>query len=75
VKVICPIIAMRASYELIVDIITSLPEVSFNIYGPALALADILIQGLTYYVVVHVALGLGLLPKTEEEKQKQKNAH
>jgi hypothetical protein len=40
----------------------------------AFALADILIEGLTYFVVIHVALGLGLLPKADEEKPEQKNA-
>jgi hypothetical protein len=68
--IICPIIAIRATYELVADIITSIPEVSYSVNGPAFALADILIQGFTYCIVVHVALGLGLLPKV-----KQKNAH
>jgi hypothetical protein len=72
VKIICPIIAIRATYELIADIITSIPQVLDNRGSSAFALADILIQGFTYCVVVHVALGLGLLPKVDE---KQKNAH
>jgi hypothetical protein len=68
VKVICPILAIRAVYELINDIITSIPEVLFNMDGPAFALADILVRGLTYYAVIHVALGLGSIPQPNEQK-------
>jgi hypothetical protein len=67
VKVICPILAIRAIYQLINDIITSIPAVLFNMDGSAFALADILIRGLTYYAVIHVALGLGSLPKLNEK--------
>jgi hypothetical protein len=69
-KIICPILAIRATYELISDILTSLPSLFFVINLGAFGLADVIIAGTTYFLVIYVALGLGLLPKLDEEKQK-----
>jgi len=74
VKIVCPILVIRAVYEIIVDIITANTSLSLEINFTAFILADILINGSMYFVVIHVVLGLGLLPKADEEKEKEKNA-
>jgi hypothetical protein len=58
VKIICPVLAIRAVYELIYHILIYIPIPVYNI--DRLDLAGILIRGLTYLVVIHVALGLVL---------------
>jgi hypothetical protein len=71
VKIICPILAIRALYELIVEVII-LGDININ--GQGLTLADVLIQGLSYLVVFNVALALGLLPKSDEQDSEQHSA-
>jgi hypothetical protein len=61
VKII-PVLAIRAVYELVYYLLSiPVPEVVSNVnILTALELAGILIRGLTYLVVIHVALDLVL---------------
>ena len=59
VQIICPLIAIRAVYALIVDIITSVPQFYLAVNIEIFTLADILIRGMIYFVTYAAALGLG----------------
>ena len=59
VQIICPLLAIHAVYNLIADIITSVPQFYLAVDTEAFNLADILIRGVIYFVTYAAALGLG----------------